>query len=658
MTVSTSIKKNKTRYYLYATLFISLTLFTQNVFAQTEVEPWGNITGIRVDGQLMEFETSLQVINNDWSQVRATAQERQQPKFIRDGNKQTITTRIDSFYFKEDVIENIQQHEAKVVVGFTSKKTTDAFRLYYCIKLPSQYYKDGSIEITDNNQNKKNKYTLSSVEKNLQTTATVISCISSLRQLQIAFDSAASVIIKKQSNGNIGLYIALQNGAIQNGEEGEKSFTVKASGTVDKEPVTLTLNTKNAGDLFAGFGGNFRLQNPKLDPQVIDYCLNNMRVAFARVEMPWMFWQPVENSNPIDSAKAGKLHPHEKESMEMAQRLSKKNIPIILSAWFPPKWAVVGELHFRHQPGEPWGNPLDSTKANEIYKSITDYILYLKDAYGVDVKLFSFNESDLGINVRQTGEEHAALIKGLGAYFETHGLKTKMLLGDNSDATTYSFIYPAMHDAATHKYIGAISFHSWRGWDTETLQKWRDAATQMRLPLIVGEGSIDAAAWNYPQIFQEQIYALKEINLYTRLMAICQPLSILQWQLTADYSPLKGGGIFGDNESLQPTQRFWNLKQLASVPENLYAMPVTTDASFISCAAQGDNRRNIYAVHIVNNGAERMVTLKGLPHAVKKLSIHTTSKNKNMKEQKPVAVVNGEAKFKIDAVSYTTAVSE
>jgi hypothetical protein len=87
-------------------------------------------------------------------------------------------------------------------------------------------------------------------------------------------------------------------------------------------------------------------------------------------------------------------------------------------------------------------------------------------------------------------------------------------------------------------------------------------------------------------------------------------------------------------------------------------MPVTTDASFISCAAQGDNRRNIYAVHIVNNGAERMVTLKGLPPAVKKLSIHTTSKNKNMKEEKPVAVVNGEATFKIDAVSYTTAVSE
>jgi hypothetical protein len=424
MTVSTSIKKNKTQYYLFAILFISFNFFTQNLFAQTEVEPWGNITGIRVDGQLMEFETSLQVINNDWSRIRVTAQERQQPKFIRDGNKQTVTTNIDSFYFKEDVIENIQQHEAKVIVAFTSKKITDSSGLYFCIQLPSKYYKDGSIEITGNNQNKKNKYALSSLEKNIQTTATIINCISSLRQLQIAFDSAASVIIKKQANGNIGLYIALQNGAIQNGEEGKSIFKINASGFVDKKPVTLTLNTKNSGDLFAGFGGNFRLQNPKLDPQVIDYCLNNMRVAYARIEMPWMLWQPVENSNPIDSAKAGKLHPHVKESMEMAQRLSKTKTPIILTAWFPPKWAVVGELHFSHQPGEPWGNPIDSTKANKIYKSITDYILYLKDAYGVDVKLFSFNESDLGINIRQTGEEHARLIKDLGAYFESHGLQS------------------------------------------------------------------------------------------------------------------------------------------------------------------------------------------------------------------------------------------
>ena len=169
-------------------------------------------------------------------------------------------------------------------------------------------------------------------------------------------------------------------------------------------------------------------------------------------------------------------------------------IPVILTAWSAPRWAVQGDISYGRRPNGVWGNPLDTVNTQAIYKSIADYIQYLKDAYAVEIKLFSFNESDLGINIRQTGDEHAKLIKGLGAYLEKRGLKTKMLLGDNSDATTYEFIYPAMKDTSLKKYIGAISFHSWRGWETELLQKWADAAKMMNLPLIVGEGSIDAAA--------------------------------------------------------------------------------------------------------------------------------------------------------------------
>ena len=72
-----------------------------------------------------------------------------------------------------------------------------------------------------------------------------------------------------------------------------------------------------------------------------------------------------------------------------------------------------------------------------------------------------------GIYIRQTGEQHDELIKGLGKYFLSRGIQTKILLGDNSDATTYAFIEPAMRDPAAHPYMGAVSFHSWRGWDTE-----------------------------------------------------------------------------------------------------------------------------------------------------------------------------------------------
>src|SRR5690606_36636504 len=145
---------------------------------------------------------------------------------------------------------------------------------------------------------------------------------------------------------------------------------------------------------------------------------------------------------------------------------------------------------------------------------------------------------DLGINIRMTGSEHADFINGFGAYLKSRGLKTKLLLGDNSDATTISFIEPARNDPAALPYIGAVSFHSWRGWETSLRQQWAHAAKKINLPLIIREGSIDAQAWGYPQIFLEPGYALDEINLYIRLLAICQPASILQWQLTADSSPL------------------------------------------------------------------------------------------------------------------------
>ncbi len=646
---------------LQSITIITIAIFFSNtkMYCQTEVEPWGNIKGIRVQGQLIGFESSLQVVSNNGLKTNATALERQRPKYAREGNKQIVITNIDSFYFTQTVEENIAKSIAKVNVQFTAKKNTDSARLFFNLSLPEADFAKGNIILTGLQSKTAPEYKIAGINNDLQASANGIKITSAKKTLQVVFDKAMQVVIKKGNDKNgsiIQLYIPLQQGAIQNGQTGDVSFMIKASGIVDKSLITLHINAKDTGRTFTGFGGNFRLQNPKTDPQVIDYCLQNMRVAWGRVEMPFQLWQPVKDSNPIDSAKAGKLHPHVKESMEMAARLYKMGIPVILTAWSAPRWAITGELRWHRLPGDPWGNPLDTANMQTIYKSIADYISYLKDEYAVEVSLFSFNESDLGINIRQTGEEHAQLIKGLGGYLQSRGLKTKMLLGDNSDATTYSFIYPAMKDAATHPFIGAISFHSWRGWETETLQKWADAAAQMKLPLIVGEGSIDAAAWAYPAIFQEQTYAVKEINLYTRLMAICQPLTILQWQLTADYSPLIGGGIFGNTDSLHPGQRFWNLKQLASIPKDLSAMPISTDKPYISCAAQGNNTKHVYAIHIVNDGATRTAVITGLPYSVKRLKMLVTSKELSMK-QSEVIVTNGQAKCTLPTESYATLIS-
>jgi hypothetical protein len=418
----------------------------------------------------------------------------------------------------------------------------------------------------------------------------------------------------------------------------------------------MAMDATKPGRVFDGLGGNFRIQNPRVDTKVIAYNLANMRVAWARVEMPWRTWNPDTTIDPAAKDTA-QQDPRVKAAMEMARTMGRRGAPVVVSAWFPPEWAVIGPL-----PGNgalvngKRGNPLDPAKMDRIYASLTSYLLYLRQHYGVEAAMFSFNESDLGIDVRQTPEEHDALIKGLGAYMKSKGLATKMLLGDVSDATPTSFIGATMQDPAAWPYIGAVSYHSWRGWSDSLLTFWLDAAKKIDKPLIVGEGSTDAGAYRYPLIFQEPDMALYEIELYVRMLALSQPQSILQWQLTSDYSLLAGGGVFGDTTPLRPTQRFWNLKQLASTPEKVRHLPIRCGGA-VSCAALGNASTGRYAVHLVNTGAWRPAELTGLPRGVTWLRVWTTDATRTMQEGPRMPVRNGRARFRLDAAAYVTLVA-
>lgn len=632
---------------------IFLLSFISPCISQVEVAPWGNIKGIRIAGHLVSVETSILLVQ-DSNKLAETGKERQRPRYIRNGNLQSILTKLDSLTITEN-IQDTKAGSAQINLQLRANGDIRMKGAYLKISIPDI----DSITLT---ARQKNYADTSLILRNLQlpvkTFVRHIQLSGNAKTIYLDIVYPARMIVQKEKGkqGGTAILISLADGDLKDGEEVIKKISLRAVSTIDIKPVTVTLNTKNQGRPFDGFGGNFRLQNPNTDPQVINYSLKNLRVAWSRVEFPWSLWQPEENEDPAEAMKAGRLNPRVHAAMDMAVRLYRMQIPVILSGWFPPQWAVKGKLNMRPVDGV-WGNQLDPQKMDRIYQSITDYLLYLKNNYKVEITWFSFNESDLGINVRQTAEEHAALIKGLGAYFKSKGLKTKMLLGDNSDATTYEFVYPAMNDPEVIPYIGAVSFHSWRGWDTETLLKWKEVADKLKVPLIIGEGSVDAAAWNYPHIFEESFYVMEEINLYLRLLSICQPLTILQWQLTADYSPMAGGGIFGNNEPLRATQRFYNFKQLASTPEHLFAMKAEADNSLINCAAMGDNARSVYAIHIVNNGASRQAAIKGLPDGVKNVTAYITSNTQQMEKLDNIRVKDGAARLYLNGASYITLIA-
>ena len=636
-------------------LLILVTLpFYEKSYSQPELQAWGNMSGIRIDGHLMKFETSIYLAKNGWKDYAETGKEKQRrPIYKREGDLQIVNTFIDSIFITKSV-KSIDEHKAQISLKIDSKVAHEISGLFFCLKVPGEDFMDGKIKLIEPSTELSLSSSIGSSENEIIRMETKgYRLMGKSREVEMTFETPTLMIVKREGD-DIKIYIEIHKGSLKENQLIEKLITIQSWGQIDKKPVTMNLGLSNPGRPFDGIGGNFRLQNPKMDPQVIDYCLKNLRVSWARVEMPWRFWHPNEDEEPIEMADNGKLHAHVKASMEMAQRLDKMGIPVMLAAWFPPTWAVEGEITREPKPGGLRGNAFDQSKKEKIYKSITDYMLYLKRHYDVETIYFSFNESDLGIDVRQTDKEHTTLIKELGAYMKSKGLKTTLLLGDTADANGWPFINDAMSDSEAKPFMGAVSYHSWRGWNYETLEKWDEAARKMDIPLIVGEGSIDAAAWRYPGIFKEQSYALEEIELYVRILDICEPLTILQWQLTSDYSPLIGGGLFGNSEPLGPTQRFWNLKQLGSTKKGLKHLDMSNDGKDIHVAALGNLDHNDLAFHIVNNGATREVNIKGIPPKVKKLNVYVTDIDRGMVKQNPVRIIDGVATITVEKVSFTS----
>jgi hypothetical protein len=703
-------------------------------FGQPETMAWGNLTGIRMDGHLMELNTGMCVAQPDWKGVFKTGREKQTNMYARKGKVETVQVRMrtpieyraasDWDISATEVVEETGPGTAKIDVEYTTPADANIAGAYFCMDLPAAQFAGSRAELIDAAPPAPAQVSLAPgpLDQNeyVHATAGGIRFTTARRQVEVMFSEPTEVVIRddrRTNNFDLQVYLAVGTGNLTASQPFKKTFALKVSGDIDKNPVQIAVDAAHPGQMFDGVGGNFRLQNPTTDPPVIQYNLDNMRIAWGRVEMPWSNWQPNEET-------PGKPDTKVQQAMEMARRLAQKGMPVIVSAWAPPSWAILGGRGgfggggfgggrggagaaagaaggrgAAGAPGAPGaaagaggrgaaagapgaggaagrggfggggrglaapqdegirGNPLNPEKMDAIKKSIADYLVLLKDKYGVEAAMFTFNESDLGINIRQTPREHAEMIKTFGPYFASRGLATKLALGDTSDANPIDFIKPAMKDPEAVKYIGAVDFHSWRGCTDDILAQWGAAARELNVPLLVAEGSTDAAAYRYAQIFEEQSFALYEINLYVRILAIAQPKSILQWQMTADYSLLAGGGIFGDNGPLRPTQRFWNLKQLASTPPRTFNLPVQCKGPSLTCAAFGDIADGAYALHIVNNGAARPATITGLPADVKQLRVWVTDTKRGMQEGARVPVTDGKAEMTLDSMAYVTLIS-
>lgn len=653
--------------------------------AQPVCMPWGNIKGIICDGETMAFETSLRSVSADWKSYVKTE------KYHWEG-QQTYSVEGEQHLVSHYLLGTPLHYRCRMTGTGAGKASTeielkakDAYKqagTFFCFEAYPSDFSEGSLVFY-----LKNKLiaslSLNSAVRNekgelIRVKADRVEWKSARRNYRIASGKATEVFLRQDFDSNPAyrndpwpqqqfaegdplmekahyqLYFTLIEGNAAKGENLTMAFGLEANGTIDREPATVRITPSQPGRKWSGISGNFRFQFPETDPMVIDYCLDSLRVTLGRISMWWEMWHPDEHTDPAAMARSGKLPARFYEQMELARKLQQRNIPVIVSVWSAPDWAVDKNNIPRK------GVHLDQEKMKSICASISGFLLYLKQDYGVEAVLFSFNETDCGVEVFQTPDEHALFNRAIGAELLGKGLATKMLLGDTGHGTAVAnqLVWPSINDFSVHNYIGAIAFHTYHGCNTADLEAWACAAKAINVPLMVTEGGSNSAAHRYPLVFLQPWFQLEEIDTYIRICNICQPATIMEWQLTSDYSVLTGKGLYGDQGPLRPTQRFYNLKQLGKTPEGSFWIPASCDHPEISCAAAADIASETFSIHLVNNGPEREVTVSGIPESVKMLSLYVTDASKGMKKTNNVRAINGTARFTLEPLTFTSLFNE
>jgi hypothetical protein len=410
---------------------------------------------------------------------------------------------------------------------------------------------------------------------------------------------------------------------IPDGARGSVQVELTVSGTPDQTPARLTLDARAPRYRFHGFGGNYCFQ---ADSPVAQYTLDNLQVRWARVEMSLDEWEPANEDASPYNFDWGRFETRDRPGsktraqFEMARKLTQRGIPYVISVWRLPEWMYADRG--RRAPSDG-ARPIDPALWDELLESIGSYLLWARDRYGAEPDLFSFNEADLGVNVRLSPDEHRDAIRRIGAYLERMGLKTRMLLGDVSHPRgTHTWVAAAAADPEAIRYAGAVGVHSWGGATGPQWAAWGDLAERLGLPLLVSELGTDPSGW-CGQAYNSFWYGLGEMRLYQEILLFARPQGTMYWEFTSDYSLLSGAAT--------PTSRFWLTKHLTDLTPP-FSEALTTASShgkILFTAFQKDGR---YALHLANSGAAREVRIEGVPPEIDSFRGYRTGERESFVE--------------------------
>ncbi len=386
--------------------------------------------------------------------------------------------------------------------------------------------------------------------------------------------------------------IPVETGLWEDGVEHSLAGSLSISGTPAPKPVALTIDPEAIRYAFDGYGGNF-CWGWSDGTEITDFMIETLDMAWSRSELKLIPWD-LERPYPGEELR---------EDFERIQRIQDMGIPWIISGWRVPERFY--EDPNRRLPGT-FRRQLNPAMWPELLDLIGSYLMYLKDNYGAEPDMISFNEPDLGVYVAFTAEGLRDATKKIGAHMEKLGLKTKILLGETANPRDqHQYLLPTIRDPEAMQYVQAISFHSWFGATPDQYRKWAELSRWIDKPILIGEAGFDPGSYrnrNYDS-FQN---GLAESRENMRILKYAEPAASLFWQFTDDYALARKDA----EGNVIPTGRYWLMKHYTNLtPMHSHAVETSSDQDDVYIAAfRKDGER---VVHVLNLGAERDATLSG-----------------------------------------------
>jgi O-glycosyl hydrolase len=386
--------------------------------------------------------------------------------------------------------------------------------------------------------------------------------------------------------------VTMRTGAWAQSEALKLAVALQATGDAAAPAANLSVNLAAPRYPFDGYGGNYCWSGT---PAMTNFMLENLQQVWTRHELKADVWDKER------TAPGGGLT----DDFKMMQRMQLAGMPWIISIWNLPQ-RFYSDANQR--PRGSFGRTIAPERWDDLLDLLGSYLVYLKQHYGAEPDLFSFNEPDLGVDIAFTPETHRDAIKRIGAHLASLGLKTKMLLGDTSDPRdTHRFVLATAADPEAMRYVGAVSFHSWGSGTPAQYAAWGDVAEWLRRPLMVTEEGVDPDAYRNHS-FDNYDYGLGEAAQQQDLLRFARMNACLFWQFTADYGlvHVKPDG------SIEATQRFWLMKHFTDLtPRKSQVVASASDQPDVLVSAFV--RDKSAAVHVLNLGPARTSVISGLP---------------------------------------------